>query len=99
MQGIGDGLDAIADVPGVATALSAIDRIERARPSLAANDPGRRIGFHSERSQVHGELLTPFPQDVLSDIETDAVLAQGLDDDVDVRMGFVRVQHHRVPMP
>ena len=97
-QGIGDGLDAIADVPGVAMALGAIDRIKRTRPSLAANDFGRRIGFHSERPQVHRELLTPFPQDVLSDIEADAVFAQGFDDDVHVRMGFVRVQNHRVPM-
>ena len=65
-QGIGDGLDAIADVPGVAMALGAIDRIKRTR-SLIYYELAGRVRYEIEstrrirRSAAH--LASPSADD------------------------------------
>jgi hypothetical protein len=47
---------------------------------------------------MSGKVTSPSSQSRLSDIESHALLANGFDDEMDVRMWLVRVQHHRIPV-
>jgi len=49
-------------------------------------------------TQTTGECLAPFTERRLTDIEPFALLADGLHDNVHVRMGFIGVKGQGIPM-
>jgi len=75
-----------------------MNRVLLARPDAASKRRGRGIGRDTLFTQEGGEVLAPLPQGRLADVEALAglELVFGLDHQVNVRMGLVGVQHHRV---
>lgn len=76
--------------------LRAVDCLGQERPGLAPNGALRRIRGDAELAQILGELGPPSAHRRLSDVEPLALLAHRFDDDMDVRVRLIRMQHHRV---
>jgi hypothetical protein len=78
-----------------ATPGRAIDGVRLLRTGYAADDPRRRIGGNANPSQVARECLAPISECRLADVQASALLADRLDDHVDMRMRLVGVQKAR----
>ena len=58
----------------------------------------RRVGCHTEFTQMSGELEPPFLQVRLLDIEPGSLLAYSFEDHMNMRVGVVRVEFN-LPFP
>ena len=79
--------------------LSTEDSITHLTFVPAADDAWCRVGGDPLLSHRPREALAPVPQHGFVDMQAPSVLVLGFDDQVDVRVGLVRVQHHRVAVP
>jgi hypothetical protein len=79
-----------------AASCSAINAIKLSRARLSTNEARRRICFHTDATQVVREFLAPLTQVGLADIQALALLADRLDDHMDMRMRLVGMECHGV---
>jgi hypothetical protein len=93
--GLQDDLGLRRAAPGLARPL-AQQRLRYRADSLIAKFPGRCTGGNAELPQVSRKLNSPFLQMRLADVQPLALLAPGLENDVDVRVGVIGVQRTRI---
>ncbi len=74
---------------GRAAPSGAVDAIGHLRPRFTANEARRRIGRNADAAQLVREFFAPLAQRGLADIQALALLADRLDDHVDVGMRLV----------
>ncbi len=83
---------------GRAAPSGAVDAVGFPRARFTANEARRRIGGNADAAQLVREFLAPLAQRGLADIQALAVLANRLDDHVDVGMGLVGMERQGVAM-
>jgi hypothetical protein len=93
--GLQDDLGLRRAAPGLARPL-AQQRLRYRADGLIAEFPGHCIGRNPELPQVSRKLNSPFLQMRLADVQPLALLAPGLENDVDVRVGVLGVQRTRI---
>ena len=93
-----DALQTPLEVRGLPPLGCPIDAVMERPAGLAPHSPLRGIGRNPVCPEMPSKFPPPLPKCRLANVESPALLAHGLDHEVDVRVVLVGMEHHRVPM-
>ena len=92
----GNGAGSFAGERGIVSQVCSIDAILLGLPVFSTHFAFSGVCLDAKQSKISGEPRPPMPKRRLLYVQTDPLLAYSLQNQVDMRMRFIGVKHHRI---